>query len=131
MEWLVDAYLLRYKLTVKRIVARFYRTEAGNEPVRDWLVALSSPDRKIVGKAIATVEFGWPVGMPICRSLREGVLEVRSTIRSGKVEARVYFAIESGTMLLLHGVEGKRGQSEAMALAIDRLGNHRRRMRAQ
>lgn len=89
------------------------------------------PDRKIVGKDIATVEFGWPVGMPTCRPLRDGVLEVRSTIRSGKVEARVYFAIDGEIMLLLHGVEGKRGQDAAITLAIDRLRNHRRRMRAQ
>lgn len=124
-------YLMWCILIVKRITARFYRTEAGNEPVREWLVELSSTDRKIVGKDIATVEFGWPVGMPICRALRDGVLEVRSTIRSGKVEVRVYFAIEGEIMLLLHGVEGKRGQDAAIALAVERLRNHRRRIRAQ
>jgi hypothetical protein len=61
--------------------------------------------------------------------LRDGVLEVRSTIRSGRVEARTYFAIERSMMLLLHGVEGKRGQKEAIALALERLGDHRKRQK--
>jgi hypothetical protein len=50
----------------KRIPARFYSTEAGNEPVRDWLLGLSREERKIIGVDIKTVEFGWPIGMPTC-----------------------------------------------------------------
>ena len=116
---------------MKRITARFYRTEAGNEPVREWLLELSSKDRKVVGKDIATVEFGWPVGMPVCRALRDGILEVRSTIKAGKVETRIYFSVEGEVMLLLHGVEGKRGQDKAIALAVERLRSHRHRTRAK
>ncbi|MCV0396116.1 MAG: type II toxin-antitoxin system RelE/ParE family toxin [Rhizobiaceae bacterium] len=112
---------------MKRIVARFYRTDAGNEPVRTWLLSLDTDDRRTVGKDIATVEFGWPVGMPVCRPLREGLFEVRSTIRSGKVEARTYFAIEQGTMLLLHGADGKQRQDDAISLAAERLRDYRRR----
>lgn len=114
---------------MKRITAAFYATESGNEPVRDWLLELAKEDRVIVGEDIATVEFGWPVGMPVCRNLREGVLEVRSTIKRGRVEARTYFSIEGRGMLLLHGHEGKRGQDEAISLAIDRLRDHKRRQR--
>lgn len=113
---------------MKRIVARFYRTEAGSEPVRNWLLSLDAESRKIVGKDIATVEFGWPVGMPVCRPLRDGVLEVRSTVRSGKVESRTYFAIEQNAMLLLHGVERKRRQDDAIELAVERLRDFRRRI---
>lgn len=116
---------------MKRIVARFYRTDTGREPVRDWLFSLDAEDRKIVGKDIATVEFGWPVGMPVCRPLHGGVFEVRSTIRSGKVEARTYFAIERDTLVLLHGVEGKQRQDDAIALARERLRDYRRRMAAR
>lgn len=116
---------------MKRIVARFYRTDGGNEPVRNWLPALDAEDRRIVGKDIATVEFGWPVGMPVWRPLRDGLFEVRSTVRSGKVEARTYFAIEHGTMLLLHGVEGKQRQDDAIGLATERLRDYRRRRAAK
>ncbi len=111
---------------MKRIVARFYRSDAGSEPVRSWLLSLSSADRKIDGKDIATVEFGWPVGMPVSRALRDGVHEVRSTIRSGKVEARTYFAVEGGVMLLLHGIDGKGRQDDAIRLASERLTDSRR-----
>lgn len=116
---------------MKRIVAAFYCNESGREPVRDWLVDMAQDDRKTVGKDIATVEFGWPIGMPTCRPLREGVYEVRSTIRNGKVEARTYFAIEGSILLLLHGKEGKAGQNEAIETAIRRLYDHRRRERSR
>jgi len=88
---------------------------------------MDDTDRRIVGKDIATVEFGWPIGMPVCKPLRGDVLEVRSTIKSGKVETRTYLAIEGGLMLLLHGKEGKSGQSDAIELAINRLRDHRKR----
>ena len=48
----------------KRVPAVFYRTEAGGEPVREWLKALSPDDRKRIGEDIKTVEFGWPVECP-------------------------------------------------------------------
>ena len=76
--------------------------------MRDWIMGLSESDRKVVGDDIATVEFGWPVGMPICRSVgNKGLREVRSTIRHGKVEARVVFGIDGNVMVLLHGFEKK------------------------
>jgi putative component of toxin-antitoxin plasmid stabilization module len=65
----------------KRVRAVFYRTEAGGEPVRGWLKSLPSrEDRKRIGEDIKTVEFGWPVGMPVCRSVGGGIYEVRSDL---------------------------------------------------
>ena len=91
---------------VKRKVlpARFYRTAAGAEPVRKWLKALSGEDKRIVGTDIATVEFGWPVGMPTCRPLasRRGLWEVRSSLTQNRI-ARVLFFVYQGQMVLLHG----------------------------
>lgn len=43
----------------------FYRTESGNEPVRDWLQGLSKQDKKSIGGDIKTVQYGWPIGMPV------------------------------------------------------------------
>jgi phage-related protein len=114
---------------LKRIVATFYRSETGAEPVKEWLRALAKDDRQIVGADIGTVEFGWPIGMPVCRGLRDGILEVRSSIKAGKVEARTYFAIEKNIMLLLHAEEGKDGQRDAIDLAIRRLKDHQSRTR--
>ena len=53
----------------KKILARFYQTINSNEPVREWLLKLDEEDRKIIGKDIQKVEFGWPIGMPYCRPL--------------------------------------------------------------
>ncbi len=88
----------------KRVPAIFFRTEAGREPVRDWLKSLPLPeDRKRIGEDIKTVEFGWPIGMPVCRALGRGLYEVRSNL-VGNRAARVLFYIDKKSrMVLLHG----------------------------
>ncbi|RST85214.1 type II toxin-antitoxin system RelE/ParE family toxin [Aquibium carbonis] len=111
---------------MKRIVARFFRQGSGREPVREWLLDLEPADRRIIGKDIATVEYGWPIGMPVCRALRDGVHEVRSTIRSGRVEARTYVLIDGEVLLLLHGAVGKDRQKDDIDLAVARANAHRR-----
>jgi phage-related protein len=87
----------------KILPATFYRTASGTEPVRDWLKALSRDDKRIAGQDIATVEFGWPVGMPHCRSLtsRRGLWEVRSSLTGNRI-SRVLFCIYREQMVLLH-----------------------------
>jgi phage-related protein len=86
----------------KRLPARFYQNQNGKEPVRDWLLALEQEgDRKTIGADIKTVEFGWPMGMPTCRSLGGGLWEVRSDL-SGRRIARVLFCEVRGQMVLLH-----------------------------
>jgi phage-related protein len=85
----------------KRLKAEFFATEAGSEPVRTFLTdALSRQDRRRVGHDIRTVEYGWPVGMPVCRDLRNGLLEVRT--RLDDRICRVLFAIYGDRMVLLH-----------------------------
>jgi len=90
----------------KKITARFYAAASGNRPVRDWLLALTKADRAIIGKDIQKVEFGWPIGMPYCRSLGNGLWEARSNLSGGRI-ARVIFCIVDGEMVLLHGFEKK------------------------
>lgn len=91
---------------LKKIVGRFYATGSGRKPVRDWLMDLSREDRREVGIDIQRVEFGWPFGMPYCRSLGHGLWEVRSDLAGGRI-ARVIFSIHGGEMILLHGFEKK------------------------
>jgi hypothetical protein len=67
----------------------FWRSATGREPVREWLKSLSRADRKIVGRDMAKVQFGWPVGLPLCRALSGGLWEVRSSLAT-KREARVF-----------------------------------------
>jgi phage-related protein len=90
----------------KKIAGRFYATSAGRRPVREWLLALSKEDRRIIGRDIQKVEFGWPIAMPYCRPLGRGFFEVRSNLPGGRI-ARVIFCIEGSEMVLLHGFEKK------------------------
>lgn len=79
----------------------FYRTASGREPVRDWLRGLDRESRRVIGEDIKTVQYGWPLGMPLVRSLGDGLWEVRSRLRYGI--ARVIFFAEGAVMALLHG----------------------------
>jgi len=89
-------------VTLKRLPAFFYVLPSGREPVRDWIKSLDPADRKIVGEDIKDVEFAWPIGMPLCRSLGDELWEVRSDLTHGRI-ARVIFCIHPGRMVLLHG----------------------------
>lgn len=86
----------------KKLPAAFYRSDTGSEPVREWLKGISQEDRRIIGGDIATAEFGWPIGMPLCGPLGGGLWEVRSNITDGRI-ARVIFCVSDGHMVLLHG----------------------------
>jgi len=87
---------------LKKLQACFYETGAGRRPVKEWLLSLPKVDRRVLGKDIQKVEFGWPIGMPYCRSLGHGLWEVRSDMTGGTI-ARVVFCIVGGEMVLLHG----------------------------
>ena len=99
----------------------FYRTKAGNEPVRDWLKDLPTEDKKILGEDIKTVQFGWPLGMPLVRSLGKGLWEVRSSLRSNRI-ARIIFFIYREIIILLHGFIKKtqKTANEDIELALNR-----------
>jgi phage-related protein len=83
------------------LTVRFYKTDAGIEPVREWLKVMPQDYKKVIGEDIKTVQYGWPVGMPIVRKLDTGLWEVRSHLRDGT--ARVIFTVFGETMVLLHG----------------------------
>jgi len=88
----------------KRVPASFYRTEAGNEPLRIWLKSLDGEDRWLIGEDIKAVEFGWPVGMPTCRPMGDGLHEVRTSLSGNRI-ARVFFYVDRlQRMILLHGI---------------------------
>ncbi len=79
----------------------FYRTEAGNEPVREWLKSLKREDRRTIGEDIKTAQFGWPLGMPLIHKLEPGLWKVRSNLR--QEIARVLLTVMGRLMVLLHG----------------------------
>ena len=107
----------------KKIAARFYSTAGGRRPVREWLLELSREDRRTIGIEIQKVEFGWPIGMPYCRALSQGLWEVRSPLAGGRT-ARVVFCIVDDEMVLLHGFVKK---TQKTPLADLRLASKRKR----
>ena len=87
--------------------------------MRDWLLELSKADRAAIGADIKDVEFSWPVGMPLRRSMGDGLWEVRSGLDQGRI-ARVLFCVTRGTMLLLHGFIKKTQKTPAADLDLAR-----------
>ena len=84
-----------------RLQVVFFKTSRGNEPVREWLKSLSLAEKKAIGEDIKTVQFGWPIGMPVVRKLEPGLWEIRSVVKNGA--ARVFFTVEGNVMVLIHG----------------------------
>jgi phage-related protein len=107
---------------VKRLPARFYRSPAGREPVRDWLRALPLTDRKTIGEDVKDVEFSWPIGWPLLRPLGRGLWEGRSSLANGRT-ARVILCVDHGEMFLLHGFIKKtqRTPQQDLELALTRM----------
>jgi phage-related protein len=79
----------------------FYRTAAGAEPARDWLRSLDEEDRKAIGNDLRTLQIGWPVGMPLARSLGDGLWELRSKL-SNRI-ARLVFFFDGDRIIILSG----------------------------
>src|SRR5579859_901636 len=112
----------------KRVPAFFFQTESGKEPVRDWLKSLSPADRHAIGEDIRVVEYGWPIGMPTCRPLGDGLHEVRTGLTGNRI-SRVFFYIDpQQRMVLLHEMIKKtRATPEAdLQLAKKNKGKHER-----
>lgn len=97
----------------------FYRTAAGVEPVREWLRNLPEDDRRTIGLDLATVQVGWPVGMPLCRPLSSGLWEVRSALSSHRI-ARVLFFFHEGRLGVVHGFIKKTQKTPPDDLALAR-----------
>lgn len=96
----------------------FYKTSSGNEPVREWLKNLPKEDMRTIGFDIKTVQYGYPIGMPLTRVLRGtvGLEEVRCNISNGI--ARVIFCVEDNTMILLHAFIKKTQETPKKELDI-------------
>lgn len=113
----------------KRVPAIFFRTEAGREPVREWLRSLPySEDRKRIGQDIKTVEFGWPVGMPTCRPVGGGIYEVRTHLDKNRIARVLFYIDQNERMVLLHGFIKKtqKTPNQDLQLARDNKSKHER-----
>ncbi|MCB8953336.1 MAG: type II toxin-antitoxin system RelE/ParE family toxin [Ardenticatenales bacterium] len=101
-----------------RLRVLFYKSTSGRQPVREWLKALPSPDRKIIGEDLKTAQFGWPLGMPLIRKLEADLWEVRSNLPNRI--ARVIFTVEEDKMVLLHAFIKKSQKTPTSDLEVAR-----------
>lgn len=105
-----------------RLRVVFFKTEGGQEPVREWIKTLPREEQRLIGKRILAVQYSWPVGLPLVRKLEEDLWEVRVTL--DKRIARVLFTVREGAlMLLLHGFikKSQKTPKEDLDLARKRL----------
>ncbi len=84
-----------------KLSVRFFREASGAEPVREWLKSLPADVRREIGIDIKTVQFGWPLGMPLVDHVDREIWEVRTRL-TNRI-ARVLFVLEGSEMVLLHG----------------------------
>jgi phage-related protein len=94
----------------------FFKTDTGNQPVREWLKELPKEDCKTIGVDIQTVQFAWPVGKPLVDNLGDGIWEVRSRL-SNRI-ARTLFAVVNEEIVLLHGFIKKQQKTPADELDL-------------
>lgn len=103
----------------RKIPVVFYRTAAGAEVVRDWLRGLDDEDRNAIGMDLMRVQFRWPVGMPLCRPMGDGLSEVRTSLSGNRI-ARVLFCVHEGRILALSGFIKKTQKTPPAELALAR-----------
>ncbi len=104
-----------------KIALHFYRTPAGSEPVREWLKSLAAEEKKAVGFDLMRVQWRWPVGMPLCRAMGNGLWEVRTDLPSGTT-ARVLICPHRQNLVVLHGFikKTRKTPDEDLKLALKR-----------
>ena len=99
--------------------AFFHRTTTGTEPVLEWLRTLPGEDRRAIGTDLCTVQFGWPIGMPLCRPLGAGLWEIRTSLPSRHI-ARLLFFVHQGRIGVVHGFLKTTGKTPPRDLALAR-----------
>jgi phage-related protein len=97
----------------------FFRTDAGSEPVREWLRGLPEAERQAIGKDLLRAQWQWPVGMPLCRPLGGGLWEVRTDLPT-KRTARVLLCLYNGHLVALHAFIKKTRTTPDEDLALAR-----------
>lgn len=100
---------------------RFFRTESGAEPVRNWVLELTEGDCRAIGIALNEIQFRWPIGMPRVRKLQPRLWEARIIVKDGI--ARVFFTVDDIYMVLLHGFikKSQKAPTSDLETAIKRL----------
>ena len=101
--------------TDRPIPVVFFRLDSGREPVKEWVKGLKREHRRVIGEDIKTLQFGWPIGMPLARKLQPDLWELRSNL--DKRIARTFFTIYRRHIVLLHGFVKKSQKTPSTELS--------------
>jgi phage-related protein len=107
------------KVSPQKTPLIFFRTDSGAEPVRDWLKDLPPEDRREVGRDLMRAQWRWPVGMPLCRPMGDGLWEIRTDLPSNRI-ARVLVAVDEGVLVALHAFIKKTQKAPPVELMVAR-----------
>ena len=116
---------------MKRVQAFFFATQTGREPVREWLLSLEREDRREIGRGLMTLEFGWPIGMPLSRPMGDGLHELRVDLQRNRT-ARIFFYVDREERLILLHANLKKSRTTAKSdldLARHRMKDHQRSLK--
>lgn len=103
----------------QKIALVFFRTSSGSEPVREWLKDLPEVERQAIGQDLMRAQWRWPVGMPLCRPLGQGLWEVRTDLPT-KRTARVLLCLHREHLVALHSFIKKTRTTPEADLALAR-----------
>jgi len=103
----------------QKLGVKFYCTINGTEPVRDWIKGLRKEDKRTIGEDIKTLQFGWPLGMPLVKNLGSRLWEIRSNLSDGKT-ARVIFFMAKNTIVLVNGFIKKTQKTPANEIELSK-----------
>ena len=87
--------------------------------MREWLKELPVVERQTIGKDLMRAQWRWPVGMPLCRPLGNGLWEVRTDLPT-KRTARVLLCLYRESLVALHGFIKKTRTTPGEDLALAR-----------
>ena len=105
--------------TPQKTLLRFFQNSSGKEPVREWLKSLDELDRQAIGQDLMRAQWRWPVGMPLCRAMGQGLWEIRTDLPSNRI-ARVLLCLHEGVLVALHGFIKKTQKTPDDELALAR-----------
>jgi phage-related protein len=103
-----------------KLAVVFWRSEQGNEPVREWLRKMDAETRKAIGDDVRYIQEKWTegVGKRYVDGFGDGLYEVRT--KQHNKEYRVLFCMEDDAMVLLHGLIKKTKKTPPADVALAR-----------
>jgi len=103
----------------RKVALVFFCSDAGGEPVREWLKGLEEVERRLIGADLLRAQWRWPIGMPLCRPMGKGLWEVRTDLPNNRT-ARVLICFYRGMLVALHGFIKKSRATPEDDLALAR-----------